>query len=67
MIAAFGLLYGPILLRLAEDWANDDNYSHGFLIGPLAAYFVWERRHRLASLATSAKRPRTAGDRCSGC
>lgn len=51
VIAAFGLLYGPIVLRLAEDWANDDNYSHGFLIGPLAAFFVWERRHRLASLA----------------
>src|SRR4026207_36792 len=49
--ATFALLFGPVLLRLAEDWKNDDNYSHGFLIIPLAAYFVWERRARLAALA----------------
>ena len=40
----FALLFGRVLVRLAEDWKNDDNYSHGFLIIPLAAYFVWERR-----------------------
>ncbi len=45
---SFLLLYAPILARLAQDWANDDNYSHGFLIVPLALYFVWERRQRLA-------------------
>ena len=49
-LATFLILYAPVLTRLAEDWANDDNYSHGYLIIPLAGYFVWERRHRLASL-----------------
>ena len=48
--AAFLLLYAPVLARLAQDWTNDDNYSHGWLIVPLAGYFVWERRARLASL-----------------
>jgi exosortase len=37
-------LYAPVLRRLARDWATDDNYSHGWLIGPLALYFLWERR-----------------------
>ena len=50
---SFLLLYAPILARLARDWANDDNYSHGFLIVPIALYFVWERRDRLARLIPS--------------
>jgi exosortase len=43
----FGILYWPVLVKLVHDWYNDDNYSHGFLIVPIAAYFVWERRARL--------------------
>jgi exosortase len=49
-LASFGLLYWQVFARLWRDWANDDNYSHGFLILPLAAYFVWERRGRLGEL-----------------
>lgn len=48
--ASFLVLYLPVLLRLAEDWNTDDNYSHGFFIIPLAAYFVWDRRTRLAAI-----------------
>lgn len=47
--ASFLILYAPILVRLARDWRTDDNYSHGFFIIPLAAYFVWDRRARLAA------------------
>ena len=46
-VGSFVWLFGPVLGRLWQDWATDDNYSHGFLIIPLAAYFVWERRGRL--------------------
>jgi exosortase len=49
-IGSFLLLYAPILARLAQDWAHDDNYSHGFLIVPIALYFVWERRMLLAKI-----------------
>jgi len=49
--AAFVLLYWPVLGKLVHDWLHDDNYSHGVLIVPLAAFFVWERRQRLADLA----------------
>jgi exosortase len=57
-VAALGLLYVPVLVRLARDWLTDDNYSHGVLILPLAVYFVWERRARL--MAATA-RPTGAG------
>jgi len=47
--AAFVLCYWNVLTKLVFDWAHDDNYSHGFLIVPIALYFVWERRARLAA------------------
>lgn len=47
---AFLWLYARVFATLASDWRTDDNYSHGFFILPLALYFVWERRGRLASL-----------------
>jgi exosortase len=46
--AAFVLCYWNVITKLIHDWAHDDNYSHGFLILPIASYFVWERRARLA-------------------
>jgi exosortase A len=44
------LVYWQVFQKLVYDWTNDGNYSHGFLIPPLALYFAWERRRRLASL-----------------
>src|SRR6185436_11516052 len=42
-------VYWPVLVRLVDAWSNDDNYSHGFLILPVAGYFAWERRARFAA------------------
>jgi exosortase len=55
---SFLALYWPTLARLGHDWLRDDNYSHGILIVPLAAYFIWERRHRLFRLT---RRPAALG------
>src|SRR5438046_3529798 len=44
--AGFALLYRSVVVKLVHDWWTDDNYSHGFLIIPVAAYLAWERRHR---------------------
>lgn len=49
-VATAAWLFYPVAERLARDWLNDDNYSHGILIVPLALFFVWERRERLARL-----------------
>lgn len=46
-------LYQPVLVNLVRQWWDDENYSHGFLIPLVTAYFVWERRERLAKLAVS--------------
>lgn len=47
LTAAFALLYRQVVVKLVHDWGTDDNYSHGFLIVPVALYFAWERRDRL--------------------
>jgi exosortase A len=47
LVASFALLYWRVIASLVYDWAHDDDYSHGFIIIPLAAYLVWERRERL--------------------
>ncbi len=54
LLAALVLLYSPVLPPLISQWANDDDYTHGFLILPLALYFAWEKRGLLAALSPSA-------------
>ena len=57
-LGAFLTLYHHVVEKLIHDWATDDNYSHGFLIVPLAAYLIWERRDKLQALEL---RPTNAG------
>lgn len=40
------LVYWAVMASLIDAWSTDDNYSHGFFIVPLAAYFAWERRQK---------------------
>ena len=50
VFVSFLLLYRDVIPNLVNDWIIDENYSHGFLIVPLALYLSWERRHDLAKL-----------------
>ena len=58
LVASFALLYGSVIVRLIHDWATDGNYSHGFVIVPIAAYLAWERR---AQLTAAERRPHAVG------
>src|SRR5688572_31294675 len=49
LAAAIAWLYSDVVPALVRQWAADDNYSHGFFIVPLAAYFAWERRRAFAA------------------
>lgn len=48
-MVVIGVVYWEVLSSLAYAWYTDDNYSHGFFIAPLAAYFAWERRGQFAA------------------
>ncbi len=47
LIGAAILVYAPILAYMVHQWSWDDDYSHGFLIVPLALWFAWERLPKL--------------------
>lgn len=51
-------LYAGVLAGLVRQWSSDDNYSHGFFVIPLAAFFVWERRE---ALLQAPRRPSVLG------
>jgi exosortase len=40
-------IYFPILRSMVAHWGASPDYSHGFLIAPLAIYFALERRKKL--------------------
>ena len=42
-VLVLAALYADVAPGLVRQWAADDDYTHGFLILPLALYFVWER------------------------
>jgi exosortase len=46
-VALLFAIYAPVLYHMVLHWHLVDDYSHGFLIGPLALYFAWERRSKL--------------------
>jgi len=58
IVAALGWLYADVVPGLVRQWGADADYSHGFFVAPLAAFFIWERRARLAALPA---RPHLAG------
>src|SRR6478609_12127689 len=49
--AALAASYAPSLTVLARTWWDEPNYSHGFLVAPIAALILWQRRDRLAQVA----------------
>ena len=58
LAAAVVWLYAGVIPPLVRQWSHDGDYSHGFLVLPLAAFFAWERRH---ALRTAPVRPNLLG------
>ncbi|HET7216521.1 MAG TPA: exosortase A [Vicinamibacterales bacterium] len=51
VLTSSAVVYSGVVSSLVRQWASDDNYSHGFLIIPLALYGAWERRSQLRCAA----------------
>jgi len=47
LFISFGVLYAHVFAKLVHDWITNQNYSHGFLIVPIAVFLAWERRRAL--------------------
>jgi exosortase len=52
-LAALSWAYWPTVRELAERWAEDPQYSHGFLVPLFSAFLLWHRRREIASLKLS--------------
>ncbi len=50
LTAAIAFLYHTTLTKLARDWWDDPNYSHGLLVPLIIAYILWTERERLARI-----------------
>src|SRR5262249_38531485 len=48
LVLSFSVLYRDVFLKLVHDWSVDENYSHGFLVIPIALYLASERRTQFA-------------------
>ncbi len=57
-----GLAYAPNLSELFRIWTHDENYTHGFLVVPIALFLLWRRIEEMPGdlregLGTSAPWP----------
>ncbi len=50
LLAFFAVIYAPVIVDLVLDWNADDNYSHGFLIIPISAFLIWQKRKTLSEI-----------------
>lgn len=50
VLVAFGVLYRDVIVLLVHNWGGED-FSHGYLIVPVALYFAWDRRSQLIAAA----------------
>src|SRR5215510_965882 len=49
IVLAVLFVYATVLVKLANDWWADPNYSHGLLIPFVIGYILWTRRSDLAA------------------
>jgi exosortase len=54
---AFLWSYWPTLGAFVQTWNHVQDYSHGYLVAPLAAFFLWARRDRMPAVAAGLAWP----------
>ncbi len=47
VIALTFVVYAQILYHMVLHWRIVADYSHGFVVAPLAVFFAWERKRQL--------------------
>ena len=50
-------VYARIIRDMVMQWANDENYSHGFIVPLIAAWFLYERRDVLLKMQVAPWSP----------
>lgn len=50
VVVALVASYAPNMMNLVKTWWDEPNYSHGFLVAPISALILWQRRDGLSAL-----------------
>ena len=50
LLLSFIFLFGQTVLKLANDWMLNDNYSHGILVPFITVYMIWQKKDELKKL-----------------
>ncbi len=51
IVAATLWVFGDTAMGINAVWWRSETYAHGLLVGPIAAYLMWQRRQRLVQAA----------------
>ena len=51
VVAALAASYAPNLYQMGQLWLSEPNYSHGFLVIPIALVIFWQRKDEFPSAA----------------
>jgi exosortase A len=51
VLAIFGICFWTAIERAVAVWSGSTAYNHGFLVLPISAYLIWERRAVVAALS----------------
>jgi exosortase len=47
LLITFVWAYWPTLVEMIGQWVNQPDYSHGFIVLPIAIFFLWSTRSRI--------------------
>ena len=51
VVVLLAWIYAPHVIGMVENWWEDPNYSHGFLVPLISAYLIWRQRRQLSEAA----------------
>jgi exosortase len=58
LLLLIGILYGGVLVSMANQWFSDPNYGHGVFVPLFAGYLLWRKRELLRGISSH---PNSAG------
>ena len=45
LLVALALIYRDTGIAMVSIWVRSETFAHAFLVPPVAAWLIWERRH----------------------